>query len=51
MDELDKLFLLYLEEALCIFEEPHNYNNAERLDQYRKAFHKVVGDALKEKEK
>lgn len=50
MDKLDELFMLYLDEALVLFDEPHTCTNAERLDRYRQAFRKVVGDAFKKED-
>ena len=47
MDRLDSLFMLYLDEALVIFDSPHSYTNSERLDGYRRAFRKVVAPALR----
>ena len=48
--ELDRMFTQYLENALIEFEAPHNMNETERLDVYRKAFHKVVKNKLEKKE-
>lgn len=50
MDRLDSMFMLYLDEALVLFDEPHQFTNEKRLDKYRTAFRKVVGDAFKSAE-
>ena len=44
--ELDRMFTQYLENALIEFEAPHNMDESERLDVYRKAFHKVVKNKI-----
>lgn len=38
----DRLFSLYLEECLIVFEASHDFSNEERLDVYRKAFSKII---------
>ena len=48
--ESNRLFMQYLETALIEFESPHNMNEYERLDVYRKAFNKVVGDRINSEE-
>lgn len=50
LDRLDKLFMLYLDEALVTFEQPHNCDDAQRLDFYQAAFRSVVGSALQNTE-
>jgi len=41
-DEMDEGFMFYLENALIEFEQPHQYDNVQRIRIYKDAFKKAI---------
>lgn len=46
-EEIDRMFLQYIETALIEFEQPHQKSEGEILDVYRRAFRKVLQGTIK----
>ncbi len=49
--EVTQGFILYLENALIEFEQPHNFNGIERIKIYQNAFKKAILQMESEKAK